>query len=199
MRILALGWVFSVLAVVAFTGQAEATSMWAQDVVADSSNDTQFPIHDINNVLGAPDGAQLGLMGGTITLTFGANTGFNDKAGADFNLVELWVGEPRWQISASQDGSNWFSAGITLVADEGIDGVVDVAQSRNVYSYDMSGTGLAWARYIRLVGTDPGNTSSGGADLDGVGVHEVTGVPEPSVAGLLALLLLGGVSRSRRG
>ena len=91
-----------------------------------------------------------------------------DVDGPDFNVYEYAGGIPefdRVDVLVSKDGTNW----VSVKSSEGpmvrIDGDEGYSNEDHARSYDLAGTGLSAARYVRVLGIN-----GGGFDLDAVGI-----------------------------
>jgi len=119
---------------------------------------------------GAPDDVFGGLANGRVTYVL---NGFRliDGAGPDFNVYEVDSAVEEFNlvdVQVSLDGMNFISIDGTetpVIPVPGDEMHNDPAFAR---SFDLSGSGLAEARFIRLIGLDP--QMDGGFDLDAVGL-----------------------------
>ena len=127
---------------------------------------------DDSKFTGAPDDTFWGLGGQTVVFDFGLHV-ILDGSGQDFNVYEADRGDLEFtkiDVFVSQDNVNWFQ-----VDDSEADGVRipgDEVHSVDRYfkSYDLSITGLAWARYLKIDGVGTGSAGGTAAfDLDAVG------------------------------
>ena len=104
-----------------------------------------------------------------------------DLTGADFNIYET-SGTPEFNeiaVQVSADGVNFHnvaSVALTRIAGD------NQFDSRFIHSYDLAGSGVTLARYLRIIGM-PIDTSDGGFDLDAVGlIHpNPNGPSNPSI------------------
>lgn len=143
--------------------------------------------------LGAPNNVYGGLGREQLTYDFGPEVIVNRLGAVDFNVYEYVGGTPEFQsidVLASRDGITFTSVkssetgSVVNIAGDGVHG----ASNTFARSYDLGA--FSWARYIRIDGlwdADPGGGN--GFDLDAIGAHEVTAIPEAaSVA-----MMLGGL------
>ncbi|WP_292993966.1 PEP-CTERM sorting domain-containing protein [Nitrosomonas sp.] len=152
--------------------------------------------------LGAPDDTYVGLGVDEVTYDFGLNHVVNRVGLVDLNVYEVDTGVVEFglmDILVSQDGITFESIKASQVALERITG--DSVHSNNSFgkSYDLGS--FDWVRYVKIDGTGSGRAgSTNGFDLDAIGVHEVTAIPEPSTWAMMlgGLLALAGVARRQR-
>ena len=122
---------------------------------------------------GAPDGVFAGIGGQRVAYDFG-DLPVLDHSGPDFNVYEVAIGGPEFDkidVLVSADGVDY----VSVKSSEGV--VVrihgDEAHEDDSFarSYDLAGSGLSEARYIRIEGEgdDPAGGTQG-FDLDAVGV-----------------------------
>ncbi len=160
--------------------------------------------------LGAPNGssgnggsAWVGIGGKVVTFEFTEFRIF-DGPGNDINVYEVDFGANEFSaadFSFSQDGVNFFLVDGSIAAIVPVDndpGHVDDAFAR---SFDLFGTGLAWARYFRIDGGGTGVAGgTNGFDLDAVGAvnYETAPVPVPAAVWLFGSALAGLATLRRR-
>ena len=152
-------------------------------------------------IIGPPNAIFLGLGNASVTYDFGESRVI-DSSGGDFNVYEQPGGLIEFAdlaVAVSLNGSDFFD--VTATAAAGIELIGAEAHLPDyIRSFDLSGTGLTMARFLRLTGT--ASTPAGGSsgfDLDAVGAINFTTVPTPA-AFAPGLLLLGAVIiRRRRG
>lgn len=154
-----------------------------------------------SSFLGAPDDVYLGIGGQVVTYDFGLYS-VDNRSGVDFNVYEVDTGSPEFtamEVLVSNDGTTFTSvksSEILLINANRISG--DSVHNNNNFgrSYDLGS--FASVRYIRIDGVGTGVSGGSTAfDLDAIGAHQVTAVPEPeSYAMLMAGLgLLGFTAR----
>ena len=120
----------------------------------------------------------------------------------DLNVYEVDFGAVEFgsmNILVSQDGITFESIKPSQVALERITG--DSVHSSDSFgkSYDLGS--FDWVRYVKIDGTGTGRAGgTNGFDLDAIGAHEVTAIPEPSTWAMMlgGLLALAGVARRQR-
>ncbi len=123
--------------------------------------------------LGAPDDSYLGLGNGTITYDLGDYRVING-AGGDFNVYELDNSAVEFnllRVEVSLDGVNFANITASAAAKVALAGDEAHGNASFAQSYNLEGSGLTEARYIRLTGISssaPGG--SNGFDLDAVGL-----------------------------
>ena len=152
--------------------------------------------------LGAPDDTFLGLGADEVTYDFGPNHVINRAGLVDLNVYEVDFGAVEFglmDILVSQDGITFESIKASQVALERITG--DSVHGNNSFgkSYDLGS--FDWVRYVKIDGTGSGRAgSTNDFDLDAIGAHEVTAIPEPSTWAMMlgGLLALAGVARRQR-
>lgn len=152
--------------------------------------------------LGAPDDTFLGLGADEVTYDFGLNHVINRAGLVDLNVYEVDFGAVEFglmDILVSQDGITFESIKASQVALERITG--DSVHGNNSFgkSYDLGS--FDWVRYVKIDGTGSGRAgSTNDFDLDAIGAHEVTAIPEPSTWAMMlgGLLALAGVARRQR-
>lgn len=152
--------------------------------------------------LGAPDDTFLGLGADEVTYDFGLNHVINRSGLVDLNVYEVDFGAVEFglmDILVSQDGITFESIKASQVALERITG--DSVHGNNSFgkSYDLGS--FDWVRYVKIDGTGSGRAgSTNDFDLDAIGAHEVTAIPEPSTWAMMlgGLLALAGVARRQR-
>ena len=152
--------------------------------------------------LGAPDDTFLGLGADEVTYDFGPNHVINRAGLVDLNVYEVDFGAVEFglmDILVSQDGITFESIKASQVALERITG--DSVHGNNSFgkSYDLGS--FDWVRYVKIDGTGSGRAgSTNDFDLDAIGAHEVTAIPEPSTWTMMlgGLLALAGVARRQR-
>lgn len=152
--------------------------------------------------LGAPDDVFVGLGADEVTYDFGLNHVVNRAGLVDLNVYEVdWGGVEfgLMDILVSQDGIAFTSIKTSQVALERITG--DSAHGNDSFgkSYDLGS--FDWVRYVKIDGIGTGR--AGGTndfDLDAIGAHEVTPIPEPSTWAMMlgGLLALAGMARRQR-
>jgi len=152
--------------------------------------------------LGAPDDNFWGLGSTTVTYDFGQHR-VVDGSGSDFNVYEVDYGSVEFHlmtVSVSLDGITFVDVKTSEASGVRIPG--DSVHGNNSYfrSYDLFGTGLIAAQYIRIVGLgsnpNPGHTTD--FDLDAVGLIHHSTVPIPGAIFLLGSGLLGIAGVKRR-
>jgi hypothetical protein len=123
--------------------------------------------------LGPPDDIMYGLGGQIVTYEF--DCGFvYDGPGLDITVYELDSGAPEFNtvdVLVSEDGLDFVSVKATETSAVNIPG--DGQHGSNTYarSYDLDGSGILVARYVRLDGNGSGAAgSSAWFDLDAIGV-----------------------------
>ncbi len=139
-----------------------------------------FPVRLARNTSGLPDGVFVGppddvfgsLGLGEVEYDFGAGRVLDDP-GPDLNLYEFDSGpiDFEWlDVLVSADGVTWAS----VKASEGpvvrLPGDGPRGDEQYMRSYDLSGSGLAAVRFVRVVGVGTGPDSDGpGFELDAMG------------------------------
>ena len=152
--------------------------------------------------LGSPDDTFLGLGADEVTYDFGPNHVINRAGLVDLNVYEVDFGAVEFglmDILVSQDGITFESIKPSQVALERITG--DSVHGNDSFgkSYDLGS--FDWVRYVKIDGTGSGRAgSTNDFDLDAIGAHEVTAIPEPSTWAMMlgGLLALAGVARRQR-
>jgi hypothetical protein len=163
---------------------------------------------------GAPDGSSanngvnwVGIGGQTVTFDFGLDR-VDDGAGQDFNVYEVNYGSPEFgliTVAVSIDGSTFFDISASAGAWIDLDGDEAHGVAGFARSYDLDGSGLAQARFVRIDGNGTGAAGGTNAfDLDAIGAANFTlalpSVPLPAALPLLAGGLAGlAFLRRRRG
>jgi len=152
--------------------------------------------------LGAPDDVFVGLGADEVTYDFGLNHVVNRVGLVDLNVYEVdWGGVEfgLMDILVSQDGIAFTSIKTSQIALERITG--DSVHGNDSFgkSYDLGS--FDWVRYVKIDGIGTGR--AGGTndfDLDAIGAHEVTPIPEPSTWAMMlgGLLALAGMARRQR-
>ncbi|UCC31161.1 MAG: right-handed parallel beta-helix repeat-containing protein [Phycisphaerales bacterium] len=126
---------------------------------------------------GPPDDVFYGLGNGSVTYDFGEAMVL-DLTGPDFNVYEVDYGYPRFYriaVSVSENDVDYYDvtgSGGPVVR---IPGDERHGNDRHARSYDLAGSGLSAARYIRVQGTGndpPGPTT--GFELDAIGRHSAS-------------------------
>lgn len=141
----------------------------------------------------ALDGVSLALGGtenhpGSITMKFA--TAFGNGAGADLYLYDSFRYDEGFLLQISQDGVNFVTAGRHQGRDWATSSPLNL-QGRETHEtgIDISGTGLAWAQYVRI--TVAGISITGhpqGYDLDAIkAVHDANAAPVIAGTGTLTL------------
>jgi T5SS/PEP-CTERM-associated repeat protein len=126
--------------------------------------------------IGPPDDQWVGIGGQIVEYDLG-DLPVIDKDGPDFNIYEVDFGGPDFHLMdvlVSADGLSWVSVDSTEGPVERIPG--DEAHSDDAFarSYDLAGSGLSAARYIRIDGEGDGPAGgSAGFDLDAIGAIHV--------------------------
>ena len=153
--------------------------------------------------LGAPDDVYIGLGADEVTYDFGLNHVVNRAGGlVDLNVYEVDTGSPEFHlmdILVSQDGITFTSIKTSQSALERITG--DSVHGNDSFgkSYDLGS--FDWVRYVKIDGIGSGRAGgSNDFDLDAIGAHEVTPIPEPSTWAMMlgGLLALAGMARRQR-
>ena len=138
--------------------------------------DSTIPAPD-ETFIGPPDDSFAGL--GSQTITFGFDCGvLVDGPGGDLVVYERDSTSVEFDaiddVLVSQDGVNFVSVVTTADAAPDIPGDTAHGSSRFARSYDLAGSGLVSASFVRIVGASGAGTGGGavGFDLDAVGaVH----------------------------
>jgi hypothetical protein len=128
--------------------------------------------------VGPPDDIYFGIGGQVVTWDVGC--GFVvDGPGADLTLYEVDTGGPEFGIfdlQVSLDGVQFVSVTSSVSVPIAIPG--DSANGNRTFarSYDLAGSGLSAARFVRIDGNGTGSSGAGsGFDLDAIGfVHTVS-------------------------
>ncbi|MEQ9617373.1 MAG: FG-GAP-like repeat-containing protein [Phycisphaerales bacterium] len=123
--------------------------------------------------IGAPDDVIIGIGNGRVTYRL---EGFRliDGPGADLNVYELDSGMAEFDVIdvlVSADGMNFINIDSTIGTAVAISGDENHNDPALRQSFDLAGSGLSEARFIRIQGTDvnpPGG--SNGFDLDAIGL-----------------------------
>lgn len=151
--------------------------------------------------LGAPDDTFVGIGGQVVVYDFGAQAVINRAGLVDFNVYEVDWGSPEFNLMtvwASDDGVTFHDVSASAVAVVRITGDETHGSNSFARSYDLGA--LAQARYIMIDGNGTGGAGSTNAfDLDAIGAHEVTPVPEPATTALMlaGLGVMGLLARRR--
>lgn len=172
---------------ICFLPITQAETIWANSIVAYYGSNAASTI---NNSLGAPDGAttDFGTADGAtwnnyLTVSFG--TTFANLPGAD---VVVWVVDfdtsEDFRVYVSLDNVTYYQIGSASTT------VENVYPSGGGYSFDMAGSGLEYARYVKIL-TNETDAAYVAPDLDAIGVN----VPEPTSMVLLALGMVGIAAR----
>lgn len=152
--------------------------------------------------LGPPDDVYVGIGGKTVTYDFGVQTILNRPGLVDFNVYEVDFGAVEFssmKVWASDDGITFTDVSASAVALVHIVGDEKHSNSSFARSYDLGP--LSKARYILIDGNgDGGAGGNNGFDLDAIGAHEVTPIPEPASTALMlaGLGALGYIARRRQ-
>lgn len=152
--------------------------------------------------LGAPDDVFLGIGGKTVIYDFGARTIINRPGLVDFNVYEVDFGAVEFSAAtfwASADGVTYVDVSASMVTVVSIAGDEAHGSTSFAKSFDLGV--LATARYIMIDGDGDGPSgSTTGFDLDAIGAHEVTPIPEPATTALMlaGLGALGFIARRRQ-
>jgi len=171
--------VSAVAAVFGCVGVAHA-NVWVDEVVLfDRPSGSSSQGGPATNALGAPDTNFVSIdIPESLILAFTDNTAY-DGDGDDLLFVEYINGDSDADFYASQDGIAWTYLG----------------ESDDTVAFDLDGTGLGWANFVRIDGLQNGG-SSDGYDLDAVeALNSGTYIPEPAS---LALLGVGTTLLMRR-
>ncbi len=150
----------------------------------------------VNNplvVLAAPDDRYFGLGEDIVVFTLGAWRVL-DLPGPDLNVYEADFGAVEFNLMdvlVSEDRRTWVSITSTMASAVNVIGDERHNSANHRKSFDLAGSGLAEARYIKIQGLGTGAASgTNGFDLDAIGVIHWT-VPGPgtlvAIAGLVAL------------
>jgi hypothetical protein len=123
--------------------------------------------------VGPPDDIYYGL-GGQI-VTYELDCGFiYDGPGLDITVYELDSGTPEFNlvdVLVSEDGVSFASVKATETTAVNIPGDEQHGSNNYARSYDLDGSGIILARFVRLDGSGSGSAgSSAGFDLDAIGV-----------------------------
>jgi hypothetical protein len=164
-----------------------------------SDNTTGLPA---STFIGAPDDTFAGLGADQLTYDFGTSTVVNRVGLVDLNVYEVDFGAVEFglmDILVSNDGVTFTSikgSEVALVRTTG-----DSVHSSNSFgrSYDLGA--FATIRYVRIDGKGSGRAGgTNGFDLDAIGAHEVTPVPEPATTALMlaGLGVVGLIARRRQ-
>lgn len=154
-------------------------------------------VNDPAVVLGEPDDRYFGLGEDFVIYTLGAWRVL-DLPGPDLNVYEADFGALEFalvDVLVSEDRREWFSVKATMA--EAVNIVGDERHNRATHrkSFDLAGTGLAEAKYVKIQGLGTGPASgTNGFDLDAIGIIHWT-VPAPG--SLVALAGLGLLRRRR--
>ncbi len=154
-------------------------------------------VNDPTVVLDAPDDRYFGLGEDFVIYTLGAWRVL-DLPGPDLNVYEADFGAVEFalvDVLVSEDRREWFSVKATMA--EAVNIVGDERHNRATHrkSFDLAGTGLAEAKYVKIQGLGTGPASgTNGFDLDAIGVIHWT-VPAPG--SLFALIGLAAIRRRR--
>ena len=104
-------------------------------------------------------------FGGEIVVRF--DEPFGDGPGADLVVIEdTWGGNypaETVEVFVSQDGTSWTSVGFGNNADQ--------ATTHTHNEFDLNGSGLAWAQYVKIVDTTDAslhNNQADGFDINGI-------------------------------
>lgn len=151
---------------------------------------------------GAPDDLYIGIGSGDVTYDFGTDQVINRAGLVDLNVYEVDSGVVEFglmNILVSQDGITFTSIKSSESALVRMAG--DTSHSNNGFgrSYDLGS--LDWVRYVRIDGLGSGGAgTTNGFDLDAIGAHEVSAVPEPGTWALMlgGLAAVGSLARRRR-
>lgn len=152
--------------------------------------------------LGPPDDVFLGIGGKTVTYDFGVQAVVNRPGLVDFNVYEVDYGAVEFAaitVWASPDGITFTNVSASAVAVVPIAGDEAHGSSSFARSYDLGA--LSTARYIMIDGNGDGAAGGTNAfDLDAIGAHEVSPIPEPATTALMlaGLGALGLVARRRQ-
>jgi hypothetical protein len=153
--------------------------------MASGGSGCSFPVTLAENTTGAedsrftgpPDDVYYGLGGQIVTYEF--DCGFVvDEAGPDFTVYEYDDGVVEFElidVLVSEHGTDFTSVKDTEIAAVNIPGDEQHGSNNFARSYDLEGSGIAVARYVRVDGDGTGSSGSGtGFDLDAIGaVHKV--------------------------
>lgn len=150
-------------------------------------------VNDPLVVLGAPDDRYFGLGEDFVVFSLGGWR-VQDEPGSDLNVYEADFGALEFDlmdILVSNDRQEWVSIKGSMTT--AVDIVGDDRHSSATYrrSFDLLGSGLTEARYIKIQGLGEGSASgTNGFDLDAVGLIHWN-VPAPgaltALSGLIAL------------
>jgi len=139
-----------------------------------------FPVRLVHNTTGAADEALFGppddvfVSLGTHTVEFDFGDSFVvDGEGPDLNVYELESGRIEFDlidVQISEDGVAFVSVVPSDEPTTRIPGDGPRSADQYVKPYDLAGSGVARARYVRLVGLDNGYGGDGaGLELDAIG------------------------------
>lgn len=127
--------------------------------------------------VGAPDDTFFGLGGQVVTYSFDCAL-LADGPGSDFTIYEVDFGGAEFSsidVLVSADGLAFISVKASEAPAVNVPGDAVHGDNKFARSYDLSGSGLPTARFIRLDGNGTGAAgSTTGFDLDAVGlIHQV--------------------------
>lgn len=155
-------------------------------------------VNDPLVVLGAPDDRSVGIGDAMFVYSLGAYR-LIDGPGPDLNVYEADFGAIEFHLMdvlVSNDNQNWVSIGSTMGSAVALEGDEQHGSAAHRKSFDLAGSGLSEAKYIRIQGLGTGAASgTSGFDLDAIGLVNWR-VPAPSALALLAGPLM--VARRRR-
>ena len=122
---------------------------------------------------GPPDNTYRGIGGQVVTYSFDCAL-LADGPGSDFTVYEYAPGGPEFgliDVLISADGLGFTSIKATEAPAVTVPGDAPHGSKNNARSYDLAGSGLSVAHYIRIDGNGTGNDgTSTGFDLDTVGI-----------------------------
>lgn len=150
-------------------------------------------------VIGAPDDRYIGLGAQFVTYNLGGIRLINGP-GPDINVYEADFGAVEFNlmdILVSMTGTEWFSLYPTIAP--GVDLIGDQRHNSAAHfrSFDLAGSGLTEARFIRIKGLGTGPSSgTNGFDLDAVGLINWI-VPAPAAPLTLSVFALVANRRRR--
>lgn len=137
-------------------------------------------------IVGAPDDRYIGLGAQFVTYNLGGIR-LIDGPGPDINVYEADFGAVEFNlmdILVSMTGTDWFSLYPTIAP--GVDLVGDQRHNSATHfrSFDLAGSGLTEARFIRIKGLGTGPSSgTNGFDLDAVGlINWIVPAPGATIA-----------------